>query len=48
MLEDSIEGATQAAVETLVDRLGDLVEILPRTAVEQLASEQVMAERGLE
>ena len=48
MLEDSIERATQAAVETLVDRLEDLVEFLPRTAVEQLAGEQVMAERGLE
>ena len=48
MLEDSIERATQAAVETLVDRLRDLLEFLPRSAVEQLASEQVMAERGLE
>lgn len=48
MLEDSIERATQAAVETLVDRLGDLLEFLPRSAVEQLASEQVIAERGLE
>ena len=48
MLEDSIERATQAAVETLVERFEDLVEFLPRTAVEQLASEQVMAERGLE
>lgn len=48
VLEDSIERATQAAVETLVDRLEDLVEFLPLSAVEQLASEQVMAERGLE
>lgn len=48
MLEDSIEGATQAAVETLVDRLEDLVAFLPRKAVDELASEQVMAERGLE
>ena len=48
MLEDSIERATHAAVETLVDRLEDLVESLPRTAVEQLASEQTIAERGLE
>ena len=48
VLEDSIERAAQAAVETLVDCLEDLVEFLPRSAVEQLASEQVMAERGLE
>jgi hypothetical protein len=48
MLEDSIERAAQAAVETLVDGLGDLVEFLPRSAVEQLANEQVIAERGLE
>jgi hypothetical protein len=48
MLEDSIERATQAAVETLVDRLGDLVEFLPRSAVDELASEQLMAEGGLE
>ena len=48
ILEDSIEGATQAAVETLVDRLQDLVEFLPRSAVDELASEQVMAEQGLE
>ena len=48
MLEDSIERATQAALETLVDRLEDLVEFLPRSAVDDLASEQVMAERGLE
>ena len=47
-LEDSIERATQAAVETLVDCLGDLVEYLPRTAIDELASEQAMAERGLE
>jgi hypothetical protein len=48
MLEDSIEGATQAAVETLVDRLEDLVEFLPRATVDELASEQVMAEHGPE
>jgi len=48
MLEDSIESATQAAVETLVLGLEDLVEFLPRSAVDELASEQVMAELGLE
>ena len=48
MLEDPIERATHAAVETLVDRLEDLVGDLPRRAVDDLASEQVMAERGLE
>jgi hypothetical protein len=48
MLEDPIERATQAAVATLVDGLEDLVEFLPRSTVEQLAREQVMAERGQE
>jgi hypothetical protein len=47
-IEDSVERATQAAVETLVDRLEDLLEFLPRIAVEQLATEQVMAELGIE
>ena len=48
MLEGSIEGATQAAVEALVDHLEDLVDFLPLATVDQLASEQVMAELGLE
>lgn len=48
MLEGSIEGATQAAVEALVDYLEDLVDFLPLATVDQLASEQVMAELGLE
>jgi hypothetical protein len=48
MLEDSIESATQAAVETLITRLEDLVESLPQGTVRELASEQVIAERGLE
>lgn len=48
MLEESIERATQAAVETLILRLEDLVEFLPREVVDELASEQLMAERGLE
>ena len=48
MLEDTIASATQAAVETLVVHLEELVESLPRTTVEQLASEQVIAELGQE
>lgn len=48
MLEDSIERATRAAVDTLDLRLEDLVEDLPRAKVDELASEQVMAEHGLE
>lgn len=48
MLEDPIESATQAAVDTLIFGLAELVESLPRTAVEELASEQVVAELGLE
>ncbi len=48
MLEDPIESATQAAVETLILRLEDLVESLPSGTVSKLAGEQAMAERGLE
>jgi hypothetical protein len=48
MLEESIESATQVAVETLMLRLEDLVEALPRRSVDELASEQVIAELGLE
>jgi hypothetical protein len=48
MLEEPIERATQAAVETLIAHLEDLVESLPRPTVEQLANEQLAAEFGLE
>lgn len=48
MLEKPIERATQAAVETLIAHLDDLVESLPRPTVEQLANEQLAAEFGLE
>ena len=48
MLEEPIERATQAAVETLVAHLEDLVESLPRPTVEQLANEQLAAEFGIE
>jgi len=48
MLEDSIQSATHAAVETLIERLQDLVETLPAEAVDRLAAEQLAAERGIE
>jgi hypothetical protein len=48
MLEDPIQSATHAAVETLIERLQDLVETLPAEAVDRLASEQVAAEHGFE
>lgn len=48
MLEHPIESATQAAVETLITRLEELVETLPRQSVQELASEQQLAELGLE
>lgn len=48
MLDEPIESATQAAVETLIVRLEDLVEVLPRGTIWELANEQAMAERGLE
>ena len=48
LLEDPIESATQAAVETLIARLEDLVESLPAPTIEQLQSEQLAAELGIE
>ena len=48
MLEEPIEDAARAAVETLVLRLEDLVELLPRVTVDELVGEQVLAEHGLE
>jgi hypothetical protein len=48
MLEVPIETATEAAVETLIASLEDLVASLPRPAVEQLANEQLAAELGIE
>jgi hypothetical protein len=48
MLEDPIESATHAAVETLITHLDDLVETLPREAIDQLAIEQLAAEHGIE
>jgi hypothetical protein len=47
MLEDPIESATQAAVETLVTRLEDLVETLPPETIDELANEQLAAEKGM-
>jgi hypothetical protein len=48
MLEDPIERATHAAVETLIVHLELLVETLPRQTVEELANEQLVAEFSLE
>ena len=48
MLEEPIESATHAAGETLITRLEDLVESLPRTTIDQLANEQLAAEHGVE
>ncbi len=48
MLEEPIESATRAAMETLIARLDDLVESLPRPTIKQLANEQLAAEFGLE
>jgi hypothetical protein len=48
MLEDPIETATHAAVETLIARLESLLETLPRQAIDQLAVEQLAAEHGIE
>lgn len=48
MLEEPIESAMHAAVETLITRLEDLVETLPRLTIDQLAKEQIAAEHGVE
>jgi hypothetical protein len=48
MLEDPIESATHAAVETLVTRFEELVETLPRETIDQLTNEQLAAEHGVE
>jgi hypothetical protein len=48
MLEDPIESSAHAAVETLIDRLEDLLETMPGPIVDQLASEQLAAELGTE
>ncbi len=48
MFEDPIASATHAAVETLVERLEDLVETLPRQTVDQLVNEQLVADHGFE
>ena len=48
MLEASIESATQAAVETLIAGLEDLIASLPNETVERLANEQLAAELGIE
>ena len=48
MLEAPIENATQAAVETLVAHLEDLMASLPNLTVTQLVNEQLAAELGIE
>jgi hypothetical protein len=48
MLEDPIESATHAAVETLIEGLEDLVETLPRLTISQLANEHLAAEHDIE
>jgi hypothetical protein len=48
MLEAPIENATQAAVETLIASLEDLMASLPRPTVDRLANEQLAAELGIE
>ena len=48
MLEEPIESATHAAIETLVTELEYLVETLPRHTIDQLVEEQLVAEHGFE
>ncbi len=42
LLEDPVASATRVAVETLLDELQDLVDALPESMVEMLASEQAV------
>ena len=48
LLEDPVASATHVAVETLIDELEDLLDALPRSTVNLLATEQLLAELGLE
>jgi hypothetical protein len=48
MLEEPIESATHAAVETLVTELEYLMETLPPQTIDQLVEEQMVAEHGFE
>ncbi|HKG57917.1 MAG TPA: hypothetical protein VKA85_11770 [Candidatus Limnocylindrales bacterium] len=47
-LEDPVENATRAAVETLIDELEELVDSMPVSALERLAAEQLTADLGIE
>ena len=48
MLEEPIESATHAAVESLVTELEYLMETLPRQTIDRLVDEQQVAEHGFE
>jgi hypothetical protein len=48
MLEEPIESATRAAVETLLTELEYLMETLPRQTIDALIEEQTVAEQGFE
>ncbi|MFL5679898.1 MAG: hypothetical protein ACJ77B_04795 [Chloroflexota bacterium] len=48
LVEEPVESATRAAVETLIDELEDLLDSLPASAVERLAEEQLVADLGME
>lgn len=48
MLEGPIESATEAAVETLIAGLEDMMASLPGATLERLANEQLAAELGIE
>jgi hypothetical protein len=48
MLEDPVEQAARAAVETLLRQLDTLIDSMPRVAIDQLAREQVAADLGTE
>lgn len=48
LFEDPVASATRVAVETLIDELEDLIDSLPPDAIDHLATNQVVADLGLE
>jgi len=47
-VEEPVELATRAAVDTLIDELEDLVDTLPRSVLDELAASQLTADLGIE
>lgn len=48
MLEDPIQTATRVAIDTLIDELEDVLADLSATTLDQFATEQRLADLGIE